>query len=130
MSVKASAVTAGAVAWFIGLGSIFSYNVWVDHYPLPMFDTFRTSNFMAMVDFVTANYMMLVGGILIAVFVGWNFKAEWVKSEFKGDNPIFFNAWLWLVRVVAPVAVTVALANQLFGEYLEPFYSFVKNLFL
>lgn len=113
MSVKASALTAGAVAWFIGLGSILSYNVWAGHYPLPMFDTFRDSNFMAVIDYVTANYLMLVGGILIAVFVGWSFKADWVKSEFKGDNPIFFNTWLWLVRVVAPASVAIALYFQL-----------------
>lgn len=113
MSVKASALTAGAVAWFIGLGSILSYNVWAGHYPLPMFDTFRDSNFMSVIDYVTANYLMLVGGILIAVFVGWSFKADWVKSEFKGDNPIFFNTWLWLVRVVAPASVAIALYFQL-----------------
>lgn len=113
MSVKASALTAGAVAWFIGLGSILSYNVWAGHSPLPMFDTFRDSNFMAVIDYVTANYLMLVGGILIAVFVGWSFKTEWVKSEFKGDNPIFFNTWLWLVRVVAPASVAIALYFQL-----------------
>ena len=113
MSVKASAMTAGAVAWFIGLGSIFSYNIWAGHYPLPMFETFGESNVMGVVDFITANYMMLVGGILIAVFVGWSFKSDWIKEEFKGINPLLFTIWLWLVRIVAPAAVAIALYFQL-----------------
>ena len=115
LSVKAASLTAGAVAWFIGLGSIFSYNIWAGHYPLPMFDTFRESNFMGVVDFVTANYMMLVGGILIAVFVGWSFKSDWVKSEFEGEHPLMFTIWLWLVRIAAPASVAIALYFQLTG---------------
>ncbi|MEE8371797.1 MAG: hypothetical protein V3R73_06565, partial [Sphingomonadales bacterium] len=113
LSVKASALTAGAIAWFIGLGSIFSYNIWANHYPLPMFETFKESNVMAVIDYMTANYMMLVGGILIAVFVGWSFKSDWMKSEFEGEHPIFFTIWLWLVRIVAPAAVAIALYFQL-----------------
>lgn len=119
MSVRSAAYTAGAVAWFIGLGSVFSYNVWAGHAPLPMFETFDDTNFMGVVDFITANYMMLVGGILIAVFVGWSFKSDWVKGEFKDDHPLFFTIWLWLVRIVAPAAVTIALVNQLFGDLIR-----------
>ena len=113
LSVKAASLTAGAIAWFIGLGAIFSYNIWAGHYPLPMFETFKEAHFMGVVDYVTANYMMLVGGILIAVFVGWSFKSEWVKGEFEGEHPIVFTIWLWLVRIVAPAAVAVALYVQL-----------------
>ena len=85
---------------------------------------------MGVVDFITANYMMLVGGILISVFVGWSFKSEWVKGEFEGEHPLMFTIWLWLVRIVAPAAVTIALANQLFAETLARFYSYIQNLFL
>ena len=113
LSVKAASLTAGAVAWFIGLGAIFSYNIWAGHYPLPMFETFEEAHFMGVVDYVTANYLMLVGGILIAVFVGWSFKSEWVKGEFEGEHPIVFTIWLWLVRIVAPASVAIALYFQL-----------------
>ena len=66
-----------------------------------------------MVDYVTANYIMLVGGILISVFVGWSFKPGWAESEFQGVSPVFFTIWLWLVRVFAPAAVAIALYVQL-----------------
>lgn len=115
MSVKKSALVAGITAWALGIGSVLSYNLWLEFYPLDFIDTFETSTVMGIVDFITANYMMLVGGILISVFVGWSFKSEWIKNEFRDEkNPMWFKAWLWLVRIVAPLAVAVALINQLF----------------
>ena len=113
MSVKKATVTAGGAAWFLGIGSVLSYNLWKGYYPLSFFDTFQTSTVMDVVDFITANYMMLVGGILIALFVGWGFKPGWAESEFKGENPVLFTIWLWLARVFAPAAVAIALYVQL-----------------
>ena len=112
-SVKGAAVTAGSLAWFLGIGSVLSFNLWKKDYPLSFLETFAEKNVMASVDFITANYMMLVGGILIAVFVGWTFKSEWVRGEFKGLHPVLFTIWLWLARVFAPAAVAVALYIQL-----------------
>jgi NSS family neurotransmitter:Na+ symporter len=109
MSIKKSALLAGASAWLLGIFSIVSYNVWSGYYPLSMFKTFENSTIMGIIDYATANYMMLVGGILIAVFSGWMLKSGSMEKEFDGVNPVLFKIWLWLARVVAPVAVTVAL---------------------
>ncbi|MCH8321984.1 MAG: sodium-dependent transporter [Proteobacteria bacterium] len=113
LSVKAAALSVGALAWLIGLGSVFSYNIWAEHSLLPMFETFAGKHVMDVIDYITANYMMLVGGILISVFVGWSFKPGWAESEFQGVSPVFFTIWLWLVRVFAPAAVAIALYVQL-----------------
>ena len=115
MGVRKAALVAGAGAWILGIGSILSFNVWAGLYPLGMFETFASKTVLDIIDFVTANYMMLVGGILISLFVGWNFKVEWMKAEFKDVNPAFFTIWLWLVRIVSPAAVAIALYYQLSG---------------
>jgi neurotransmitter:Na+ symporter, NSS family len=115
MSIKKAALVAGAGAWVLSLGSILSFNAWAGLYPLRLFDTFAESTIMDIVDFVTANYMMLVGGILISLFVGWSFKPDWMKHEFKGMNPLWYTLWLWLVRVFSPAAVAIALYYQLSG---------------
>lgn len=115
-SVKGATLTAGAAAWALGLFSVLSYAGWRDYFPLAAwFETFETSTVRDIIDFVTANYMMLVGGILIALFVGWSFKSDWLGGEFKGLSPVYYHAWLWLVRIVAPAAVAIALYNQLTG---------------
>lgn len=113
MSVGKSSVVAGGAAWALGIGSVLSYNLWSTYYPLGFMKTFETSTVMGVIDFITANYMMLGGGILIAVFVGWSFKYDWVKEEFKDESPILFAIWLWLARVVAPASVAIALYFQL-----------------
>lgn len=113
MSVRKSAITAGGTAWFLGIASVLSFNLWKGFYPLSFFETFQTSTIMGVIDYMTANYMMLVGGILIAVFTGWSFKAGWAESEFKDENPLLFTIWLWLARVVAPASVAIALYFQL-----------------
>jgi NSS family neurotransmitter:Na+ symporter len=119
MSVKKAAVTAGGAAWFLGIGSVLSFNLWKGYYPLSFLKTFETSTVMGVVDFITANYMMLVGGILIAVFVGWSFKPGWAESEFRNENPVLFTIWLWLARVFAPAAVAIALYVQLTASELD-----------
>ena len=112
-SVKGASLAAGGLAWFLGIGSVLSFNLWKGYYPLSFFETFADSTVMGVVDFITANYMMLVGGILISVFVGWSFKSDWLKSEFKEMHPMLFTLWLWLARVFAPAAVAIALYVQL-----------------
>ena len=113
MSVRKATLTAGGAAWFLGIGSVLSFNIWKGYYPLSFFETFEDSTVMGVVDFITANYMMLVGGILIALFVGWSFKTDWIKEEFRDENPVLLMIWLWLARVFAPAAVAIALYVQL-----------------
>lgn len=113
MSVSMAAVVAGIVAWCLGAGSVLSFNLWKSFYPLSVFNIFRASTILDIVDFVTANYMMLVGGILISLFVGWCFKKEWIEDEFRGLNPVWRILWLWLVRLISPLAVVLALYYQL-----------------
>ena len=112
-NVKKAALTAGGSVWILGIFSVLSANVWAGYYPLSMFETFSTSTIENIIDYATANYMMLFGGILIAIFSGWLFKDGWAEKEFEGVHPILFKTWLWLARIVAPVAVTIALYTAL-----------------
>jgi neurotransmitter:Na+ symporter, NSS family len=109
MSVKKASIVGGGAVWILGLGAVFSANIWLNFYPLSMFETFEKGTVYNIIDFVTANYMMLFGGILIAVFSGWAFKPGVMEGEFASENPVIFKTWLWLARIVAPVAVTIAL---------------------
>jgi neurotransmitter:Na+ symporter, NSS family len=113
MSVKKASIVGGGMVWILGLSAVFSANIWAGYYPLSMFDSFATSTLVNIVDYVTANYMMLVGGILIAIFAGWMFRPGWAESEFAGEHPMLFKAWLWLARILAPVGVAYALFKAL-----------------
>ena len=90
---------SGLLAWVLGLGTVFSFNAWKN---AKLFE--RT--FFELVDYLTANLMLPIGGFCIAVFAGWIMQQEHSKEEL--DLPgelISFWVWKMLVRYVAPAAI-------------------------
>jgi NSS family neurotransmitter:Na+ symporter len=104
----------GVVAWLIGMLSVFSFNIWSDVTPLAMFKVFEGKTFFDLIDYFTANVLMPLGGILIALFVGWRLKKEHIESELSFSSPFVAQAWLVLMRFVAPAAILWVLYDSLF----------------
>jgi NSS family neurotransmitter:Na+ symporter len=110
---KVGCVVFGIVAWLIGLATIFSFNVWKDVTPLDRFDVFAGKTIFDLIDYFTANIMMPLGAILIALFVGWRMKPEIFDSELDFGSALLFKTWLWTIRVVAPLAILAILVSGL-----------------
>ena len=105
MTRRNACVTIGLLTWFVGLGSVLSFNAWSEVAPLSMFALFETSTFYDLVDYVTAQILMPLGGIFIALFVGWRMQVATLREELPVMGSVVFQVWLWMVRVVAPVAI-------------------------
>jgi len=103
--IKAS-LYSGIATWLCGLGTVWSFNWWAEL-------TFFGLTFFDLLDFVTSNLMLPLGGILIALFAGWLMKAESTKAELNIHNPTLYLAWQALVRYIAPVAVFIVLLNAI-----------------
>jgi len=103
----------GVIAWLIGMLSVFSFNLWSEVKPLGMFKVFEDMTFFGLIDYFTANLLMPLGGILIALFVGWRLKPEHLESELNFSSPAVARAWLILVRFVAPAAILWVLIDSL-----------------
>ena len=101
--VKAS-LYSGLATWLLGLGTVCSFNWWAD---LKVFGL----TFFGLLDFITSNLMLPLGGILIAIFAGWLMKSDVTKTELSIHNPTIYLAWQTLVRYIAPVAVFIVLLN-------------------
>lgn len=56
-------------------------------------------------DFVTANIMMPLGGVLIALFVGWFMSVRAVASEARIRSGRWFAIWRFMLRYVSPAAI-------------------------
>ena len=95
----AATVGLALLCWIGGVASIFSSEV---------FDT---------LDFITANIMLPLGGLLIAIFVGWKLGYTRVRKEVTGVNNGFFNVWFVVLRFITPIGVIVV------------FYESIKGLF-
>ena len=109
-----AAVWSGLVTWLLGLGTVFSFNIWGN---VKLFGL----NYFDLLDFITSNLMLPLGGILIALFAGWLMKSDTTRAELNIKNPTVYRAWQALVRYIAPVAVFIVLlhATGLLGFLLH-----------
>lgn len=58
-------------------------------------------------DNLTANIMLPLGGLLIALFVGWKLGYTRVRKEISDVSNLTFNLWFIVLRFIAPIGVVV-----------------------
>ncbi|QBQ56306.1 sodium-dependent transporter [Nitrosococcus wardiae] len=97
--VKASA-WIGTMIWLLGMGSLLSFNHWSDA-------TLFGMTFFGLVDYLTSNIMLPLGGLFIAIFAGWVLWRSSSVEEFDMGDGLWYRLWLTLVRFVAPFAVII-----------------------
>jgi len=104
-----AAVVMGVVTWSLGLLTVLSFNLWSEFKPLSSIGVFENSTMFDLLDFLTANIMLPIGGLLIAVFAGWVMKQETTMQELDIHDAMHkgYAAWRILVKYVAPAAVVI-----------------------
>jgi NSS family neurotransmitter:Na+ symporter len=95
------------------MGSIFSFNIWSGWRPLGFIGRFDQANFYNVIDYATSNLMMPLGGLLLALFVGWQVSPQAVADELDIQSPWFFETWFWLLRWVVPISISVIFISNL-----------------
>jgi neurotransmitter:Na+ symporter, NSS family len=105
---RAVAVAAGAT-WFVGLGSVLSFNAWAHWYPLGWLTRLRGMTVFDTVDFLTANAMLPVGAALTCILVGWRLPWTLFESELVEESPVARRLCWILLRYVCPVAIAAIL---------------------
>lgn len=98
--------------FLLGLGTVFSFNAWSNWRPLAAFERFADFGYFEILDYITANIMMPVSGLLLALFVGWMIKPEAIANELQIRNPLLFRAWYWLLRWVAPISIALIIYSS------------------
>ena len=102
-----TALVIGIVCWILGLGSVFSFNIWSDFTPVGEYTIFDT------LDKLTQFYLLPLGGLFIALFVAWGLPRTvvWEALGFEREE----TKWLWIsvVGVLTPVSVLVVFAYEL-----------------
>lgn len=102
------ATLIGLAVWLVGLASVLSFNVLADFKPLP-FGPLEGKTLFDLLDFITSNVLLPVGGILIALFTGWVLSSDSTREELGMPESFLFKAWQFLLRFVAPVALAKVL---------------------
>ena len=90
-------IILGLIAWFIGLGTVFSDNIWAEY-------KFYGMNFFEVIAVLTDQFMLPLGGLLICMLVGFCVpKLDFIKEiDLSNNLSKVFNVCL---KFVAPVSV-------------------------
>ena len=101
-----SAIAIGVICWVMGLGTVLSFNHWAE---VKLFG--RT--FFDNLDFLASNIMLPLGGLLIAIFVGWFMKQEAVREELTMEAGGLWSFYQIIIRFIAPILVLAVFAKAL-----------------
>ena len=92
-------VCLGFLVWFLGMGSIFSFNIWSDL-------KFLGLNFLELMDYLTNNIMLPVGGFFISIFVGWVLPNSLVQKYVKLNDQLF-KIFIFFLKYVSTGAIAL-----------------------
>jgi NSS family neurotransmitter:Na+ symporter len=100
ISRRRASVYAGFATWALGLLTVFSFNIgqnWL-LFGRTMFE---------LLDYLTANLMLPLGGLLIAIFAGWAMSKSNTQQELEIKSPIIYQFWYVLIRYITPTAIII-----------------------
>lgn len=110
--LKAS-VLMGISCWLVGMLTVFSFNAWEKVYPLN-FWVFKNKTFFDVLDYLTANIMLPLGGFLIAIFSVWVMSRSSSADELEmKQSSLSYNTWYFMTRYVTTILVFFVFANLL-----------------
>ncbi|SVC59799.1 uncharacterized protein METZ01_LOCUS312653, partial [marine metagenome] len=102
---KQLSIIAGFSIWVFGLGSVFSFSILTNFYPLNFIGIEK--NFFGLADYTVANILLPLNALLIAAFSGWVIKQSVFNEEFSQDTSSWRIYWRFINRYVAPVAIFI-----------------------
>ena len=108
LSRKRSAEIISFFIWVLGIGSALSFNIWSD------VEIVLGKNFLDSMDFIANQILLPLGGMLIAIFVGWFMKKSLIKDEIGQINSGLYLLWRLFVKFVAPLCVGYIFYSQIF----------------
>ena len=108
LSRRRSAEIISFFVWILGIGSALSFNIWSD------FSLIGDRNFLDSMDFIANQILLPLGGMLIAIFVGWFMKKSLIINELGSINAYLYSLWRFFVKFIAPVCVGYIFYRQFF----------------
>ncbi|MFC4544260.1 sodium-dependent transporter [Halosolutus amylolyticus] len=80
-------------------------------------------NYLDAYDLFANNILLIVGGLLLSIFIGWVYAPDALEElgQGRGGNGLFDTYWITVVRVVVPLVLlyTVYLAVVEYIEFLQ-----------
>ncbi|MYB89400.1 MAG: sodium-dependent transporter [Proteobacteria bacterium] len=107
-----SSLVCGLIVWAIGAGTVLSFNLWTR---VRLLDgtAFEGKSFFDLLDYLTSNIMLPLGGILICLFAAWVMSEPSRRDELRIGHPAGYVLWRFLARYIAPLGVVLIFLHVL-----------------
>ena len=106
ISRRRAAVMTGITTWLLGLLTVFSFNIGTE------WALFGKTLFEVL-DYLTANIMLPLGGLFIAIFAGWAMNKSSSEDELDIKPRFIYLIWRGLIRYIAPVGIIIIFLNMM-----------------
>ncbi len=85
----------GFITWLFGIATVLSFNFWSEFkfFGMTIFDN---------IDFLTSKIMLPLGGLLMALFIGYVMNKKIVISELKSKS-VLTSLWFLIIKVLSPL---------------------------
>lgn len=103
----------GISIWLLGMMTILSFNEWADFFPLNFIPAFEGKTVFDLLDYVTANLLMPLGGLLIAIFTGWFMSKQAVKNQLGLGEGAAYQSFMFILKFITPIAVLIVFIYNL-----------------
>ncbi len=106
-----ASVTAGMITWLLGIATVLSFNHWA--FSFEFAGEVKENGIFDILDILTSNIMLPLGGLLIAVFAGWQMKRSSCIEELAIKKVVHFDIWYIVLRYISPVAVLLVFLDAI-----------------
>lgn len=104
-----SVVVATSIAYLIGIFALLSNTK-----DFSQSLTVGSKNLFDWFDFISSSIMLPLGGLIVALFIGYIIPKDRLEANLKGHmGDTIFAIWLFSIRYIAPLAVGAVMINEL-----------------
>jgi neurotransmitter:Na+ symporter, NSS family len=109
------AATVSALAcWLCGLATVLSFNELATWYPLAAVPIFADATVFYLLDHLTSNIMLPLGGFALALFAGWNLPAQLLAEEIRVSQRAS-RIFQFLLRYIVPTCIAILALFPIWG---------------
>lgn len=108
-------LVAAAACGVVGLATVLSFNHWADFHPLGAVGRYSEASVFDLLDDLTSQVLLPLGGVALAVFAAWVMPARFLGHELRLRGAALTGLRLAL-RFVAPALVAAAAAASILSR--------------
>ncbi|MEC3882995.1 sodium-dependent transporter [Halobacillus litoralis] len=103
----ATSVLVGSIMFVLGIGVSLGFGLWSGVTPI------GDLNILDSMDYIASNILLPLGGLSMALLVGWYFKKSEALEATDMKNGLLGNLWFTIIKFIAPIMIIVIFLNQI-----------------